>query len=143
MSGTLLLCHKSKYSTTHWYIIAPPFSENLEVTIPKDLVASLIGVGNGNKDLEIKLLENRMQATIYFTKETRHLKDGFSLEDMIIPKGYQLMEKNSCNIESFPCVWIKARRKLKEINYLEDIFFPSKNFFISLFLGIFIRENTC
>jgi hypothetical protein len=26
VSGTLLLCHKSKYSTTHWYIIAPPFS---------------------------------------------------------------------------------------------------------------------
>jgi len=29
VSGTLLLCHKSKYSTTHWYIIAPPFSHLL------------------------------------------------------------------------------------------------------------------
>ena len=29
MSGTLLLCHKSKYSTTHWYIIAPPFSHDV------------------------------------------------------------------------------------------------------------------
>jgi IS30 family transposase len=25
-SGTLLLCHKSKYSTAYWYIIALPFS---------------------------------------------------------------------------------------------------------------------
>ncbi|MFT4578959.1 MAG: hypothetical protein ACI9UO_001786, partial [Nitrospinales bacterium] len=27
VSGTLLLRQNKKYSTTHWYIITPPFSE--------------------------------------------------------------------------------------------------------------------
>ena len=32
MSGTLLLCHKSKYSTAYWYIIALPFSVTVTQT---------------------------------------------------------------------------------------------------------------
>ena len=112
----------------------------LEVTIPRALVAEIIRSKDANEELEITLIENRIQATIYFIKETHHMKDSFNIEGMFLSKGYHLIEKKTCIISGLPCVWIKARRELKEVNYSENIFFPSKSFHIAFFGHVHQRK---
>lgn len=122
--------------TKYWHLTHPEPIKwyGLKITVPETMVARVLDNQDGNKDVQIYYRANAEQADIAFLRVNYHLKKDFDFDEKYQIAGYKIIEKESYNIIGNPCIWIKSHRIAEEPIYKEDIFFESKDIWVS-FIG--------